>query len=167
MRASATAKLLKWGCSTQSVSHNGFGIDRGYPSLTPNANKPHSTAERARKGIRIWAKRSHESHMHILSWTSNTTLQHNYTEHSHTSFQRMSCCLGYLCVHQMVKWTICCGFQSRTALCVGRRVLAMIGRLRPVERPIWPHFYSDGSADRFPAAESPGGWVTHIYTHIQ
>ncbi len=77
----------------------------------------------------------------------------------------MSCCIGYLRVQKMVKWTICCGFQSRTALCSGRRVLAMIGRLRPVERPIWPHFYSDGSVDWFPAAELPGGWShTHIHT---
>lgn len=50
MRDLATAKLLKWGCCTQSMSHNGFGIDLGYPSLPPNANKPHSTAERAKKG---------------------------------------------------------------------------------------------------------------------
>lgn len=32
-----------------------------------------------------------------------------------------ACPVVYLCVHQMVKWTICCGFQSRTALCRGRR----------------------------------------------
>lgn len=40
MQASATAKLLKWGCSLLSVSCNGFGIDRDRPSLTANANKP-------------------------------------------------------------------------------------------------------------------------------
>jgi len=59
MRASATAKLLKWACSTQSASHNGFGIDRGSPSLTPKngyVNMGNAIAQI------MWARRA-ERHM--------------------------------------------------------------------------------------------------------
>lgn len=37
-------------------------------------------------------------------------------------------------------WTICCGFLSGAALCSDRQISGVIGRLRPVERPIWPFF---------------------------
>lgn len=121
MQASPTAKLLKWGCSTQSVSHNGSGIDRGYPTRTPNTNKPLSTAElrSKRRGVRITAR------MHAnRSWTANTA---STQRHLNMLIQKMHtqafsvCPVVYLCVHQILKWTVCGGLESGAALWSGRQ----------------------------------------------
>lgn len=145
MRASTTAKLLKWGCSTQSVSHNGFGIDRSYPRLTPDANKPRSTAEIESKKCYVNAGKNHTCSHTWRAEQANTT---------HTGADTSSRSRG-TCTHKRS--------AGRFSGMIGRGVRV---RLRPVERPIWPHFDSDGSADRFPASESPGGW-SHKHTHTR
>lgn len=112
----------------------------------------------------ICVKRSHKSHTHThrkLNGKHNThrpTLTH--TEHVHTVCQHMCICV-------FIKWwneLFAVGLRMELHCGVAGGFLGMIGRLRPVERPIWPHFNSDGSADWFPVAESPGGW-SHTHTH--
>lgn len=170
MRASATAKLLKWGCSTQSMSHNGFGIDRSFPSLTPNANKPHSTAELQSKNgyVNMGEAIAQITHAHARRELNveNSTSTYLYRTCTH----KLSAYV-LLCTWMFIKcWNelgFAVGFRIKLRCGVAGRFLGMIGRLRPVERPIWPHFYSDCSADRFSAAESHRGWShTHTYTHV-
>ncbi len=73
MQASPTAKLLKWGRSTQSVSHNGFGIDRSFASRTPNTNKPHSAGCRTAEQEKVceYECKSHE-HMQTQQTQSDS-----------------------------------------------------------------------------------------------
>lgn len=69
-----------------------------------------------KKGMWIWLKWSHKSHVQ-----THTDWQHTYTKHTHKLSVHV---LLYIYVfNQMLKWTICCGCQSRTALCSGRQVL--------------------------------------------
>lgn len=90
MRASTTAKLLKWGCSTQSVSHNGFGIDRSYPWLTPDANKRRSTAEieSTKCYVNVGKNHTRRAEQANTTHTQAQTLHHAHTEHAHTSAQQ-------------------------------------------------------------------------------
>lgn len=101
-------------------------------------------------------RRSHKWHRqrhNMESWIANA---------AHT--QSVSKCVFIKC------WNELCAVRWRAGLHCGAtgRFLGMIGRLRPVERPIWPHFYSDGSADWLPAAESHRGWShTHARMHTR
>lgn len=104
------------------------------------------------KGMRMWSNTNHRC-THAESWAANATCM-DWRFHKLEPAHTLSSC-GLLDICVFIRWwndLFAASCKKKKSCLVGMQVLQMTARLRAVEKPIWPHFYFDGSADWFATA---------------
>lgn len=135
------------------------------PHSLPMQTK-HIQTENSRTTNVMWicVRGAHKWHMqghNTESQMANTTLTGPSLKHRQNMYTQSVSKCAFVCSSNGEMNYLLLGVEVHCG--VAGWFFGMIGRLRAIERPIWPHFNFDGPAYWFPAAELPPRLKSHTY----